>query len=75
MSAAPPPRTRARATPARARTQPARSRGQRDRSGDSGGALIAAAHILLGATLSCLLAILSVTALGAIILLIIYLTR
>lgn len=60
---------------ARSRATPARTHSRDDRAGASGGLLIAAAQILLGATLSCLLAVLSIAALGGIIVLIIYLTR
>ncbi|MBS2965914.1 hypothetical protein KGA66_22910 [Actinocrinis puniceicyclus] len=75
MSAAPPPRTRGHATPTRTRTTSARPRSRRDRSDRPGGVLLAAAQILLGLTLSCLLAVLCVAALGAIIVVIIYLTK
>jgi len=68
MSATPPPRTRARATPARTHDRGELSDG-------SGGVLIAAAQILLGATFACLLAVLSVAALGVVMVLIIYLAR
>jgi len=68
VSTAPPRRARPRATPAR-------THDRSDVSGGSGGLLVAAAQILLGATLSCLLAILSIAALGGIIILIIYVTR
>lgn len=68
MSAAPAPRTRTRPAPPRSQRRDTRPRG-------AGGILVDAAQILLGATLSCLLAALSMIALGAVILLIIYLTR
>lgn len=56
---------------------PARSRGRGDRSEASAPVtpLVAAAQIALGATLSCLLAVLSLGVLGAVILLIAYLAR
>jgi len=68
MNVNPPPR-------ARARGVPARSHGRGDRSEVPVTPLVAAAQILLGATLSCLLAVLSMGALGALILLIVYVFR
>jgi len=68
MSATPPPRARGRAAPARAR-------GRGGRAEVPVSPLVAAAQILLGATLSCLLAMLVMGALGAVVLLVLYITR